>query len=275
MRLATFFGAGLLMLCPLAAFGQDQEAQNDPLSELGWITGPTEVAIGRRAKVVVPSGYDALGAADTAALMELMHNPVGSSQMYYVGPADMRWFAVFEFDESGYVKDDEKLDPDEILKSIRMGAEQGNRIRRERGWAEMQIVGWQYKPFYESGSNRLAWAILATSGGEQIINYNTRLLGRKGVMSAILVASPDILDSSVTEFQNLLDGFGYVEGERYAEYKSGDRVAEYGLAALVAGGAAAAVVKGGGKGIFKLFGVAILAGIAAVGGFFKRLFGKD
>lgn len=263
------------MLCSLPAFGQDQQAQNDPFSELGWIYGPTEVGISSRAKIVVPSGYDALGVADTAALMELMQNPVGASQMYYVGPEDMRWFAVFEFDESGYVKDDEELNPDDILKSIRMGTEQSNKLRREKGWDEMQIVGWQYKPFYESGSNRLAWAILATSGGQQIINYNTRLLGRKGVMSAILVASPEILDSSVAEFQNLLGGFSYVEGERYAEYKSGDKVAAYGLAALVAGGAAAAVVKGGGKGIFKLIGVALLAGLAAMGGFFKRLFGKD
>ena len=46
------------------------------------------------------------------------------------------WFAVFEYDEVGYVKDDEKgsLDADEILKSLREGNEAGNEMRRERGW---------------------------------------------------------------------------------------------------------------------------------------------
>ena len=57
-----------------------------------------------------------------------------------------------------------------------------------------------------------------------------------------------------------------------AEFQPGDKVAKYGLAALVAGGAAAAVVKG--KGLFKIIGIAILAGLAAVGSFFKKIFGK-
>ena len=90
MRLATLFGAGLLTLCSLSVLGQDQMAQNDPISELDWIFGPAEVRLTSRAKITVPSGFDALGAADTSALMELMHNPVGSSQMFYVGPDDMR-----------------------------------------------------------------------------------------------------------------------------------------------------------------------------------------
>lgn len=92
-------------------------------------------------------------------------------------------------------------------------------------------------PYYDAVSKRLEWAIDAkSSNDESVINFNTRILGRTGVTSAVLVASPAIFNTSTQEFKDALTGYEYISGEKYAEFRQGDRVAEYGLAALIAGG---------------------------------------
>ena len=75
-------------------------------------------------------------------------------------------------------------------------------------------------------------------------------------MSAILVSDAKSLTQDVDEFKRSLQGFEYVSGERYSEFKQGDKIAEYGLAALILGGAAAVATKKG-------FWAAIVAFFAA------------
>jgi uncharacterized membrane-anchored protein len=105
------------------------------------------------------------------------------------------------------------------------------------------------------------------------VNYAIRLLGRRGVMHAVLVSDPARLDADVAEFKAALGGYAFVPGERYSEFRAGDRVAEYGLAALVLGGAAAVATK---TGFFKAFGKLIVVGAvglgAAVLAVFRKLF---
>ena len=72
-------------------------------------------------------------------------------------------------------------------------------------------------------------------------------------MSVMLVCRPEDLSSILPKFKAVLDGFGYTAGNRYAEFRAGDRIAEIGLSALIVGGATAA---------------------AAIGGLFKKIFGK-
>ena len=111
-----------------------------------------------------------------------------------------------------------------------------------------------------------------------VVNYTSRLLGRKGIMSAVLVSSPDTLGPDSTAFKALLGGFDYVTGERYSEFKQGDRVAEFGLAALVLGGAAAvATKKGFWAAIVAFLGAFwkvligfVVAGLAGIGSLFKK-----
>ena len=52
----------------------------------------------------------------------------------------------------------------------------------ERGWPELKIIGWQQVPRYNPTTNNLEWAIYGESEGKPVVNWNTRLLGRKGVM---------------------------------------------------------------------------------------------
>ena len=171
---------------------------------------------------------------------------------YMIAPANLDWFAVFSFDPVGYVKDDEKIDAAALLESLKKGDGPGNEERKRLGMAPIYTDGWHVPPHYDSGTKRLEWGMrLRDEKGGLHVNYTSRLLGRSGVMSAVLVSSPQTLNEDMKAFNGALAGYQFVAGEQYAEFKSGDKIAEYGLAALVLGGAAAAAAKAG---LFKSLG---------------------
>jgi uncharacterized membrane-anchored protein len=246
------------------------------LSELHWLRGPQRVQLFGNSTLDLPAEYLFLEPADTAKLETLTHN-VGGGTQYFLAPKDLHWEVFFSFRDDGYVKDDEKIDAAALLSSIEESTVAANKVRRERGWDEMQVVGWQTPPHYDPQSHHLEWAIdgkdLKTN--DAVVNFNTRLLGRGGVMSAVLIASPNALSASIADFKSTLVGFEYSPGKRYAEYKPGDKIAQYGLAALVTGGAAAIAVK---TGFWKVIVAAAVAGwkfvaagaIALFGGIAKR-----
>jgi uncharacterized membrane-anchored protein len=227
------------------------------LSALHWVNGPQKVQLFGNSSLQVPADYVFLDQAETAKLQVLQHN-LSNGTEYFFAPKNGRWEVFFSYSDDGYVKDDEKIDAAALLKNIEENTVAGNKMRRERGWDEMQVVGWQTAPHYETQTNRLEWAIdgknLRTN--DVVVNFNTRILGRGGVMSAVLVSSQDNLDDAIADFKSTLTGFEYLPGKRYAEYKPGDKIAKYGLAALITGGAAAIAVK---TGLWKV----ILAGLVA------------
>src|SRR3546814_16353437 len=89
----------------------------------------------------------------------------------------------------------------------------------------MKILGWSFKPQYDEQINALEWAILAQMdhGGGQLINYNTRLLGRRGVMEVVLVADPQTLGASIASFKELVPGYEFGAGEKSAAFREGDK----------------------------------------------------
>ncbi|MCL5287825.1 MAG: DUF2167 domain-containing protein, partial [Acidobacteria bacterium] len=175
------------------------------------------------------------------------------------------------------VKDDEKdkLDSDAILKSLQEGTEESNKIRKQRGWQLFHVAGWSKPPFYNPTTNNLTWSIRGVAdamGNEpagESINYSLRILGRRGTMNVDLVLSPHQVDAVVPEFENLMTGFSYVSGQKYAEFRAGDKVAAYGLTALVVGGAAAAAAK---SGLLAKFWKVIVLAFVALAGFIKKIF---
>ena len=185
----------------------------------------------------------------------------------------MNWFAVFEFSDVGYVKDDEKdsLDADALLSSIKDATAAGNQERMKRGWPTMTIVGWETPPRYNELTHNLEWAIRAQSEGEPVINHNTRLLGRGGVMEVTLVVDPSLLQETMPKFKAMLAGFDYKQGHKYAEFRAGDRTAAYGLTGLIVGGGTAALVK---TGAFKWIWKALVAAALAIGALAKKIFSR-
>lgn len=253
----------------------DREQVMRDLQALAWQTGPAEGSIGDIATITVRDGQAFLDGPNTRRFLELNQNPPRDNHYTLTG-RDLGWFAIFSFENSGYVKDDEKLDPDALLQSLQESDKRGNEERGRLGMPPIHTAGWSVAPHYEPGTKRLEWGLrLRTDSGREIINYTVRILGRRGVTHATLVSDARSLDRDIADFKGSLGGFNFVAGERYSEFKSGDRMAEYGLGALVLGGAAAVAVKTGfGKAIFKflIFGVIAFAGAAAA--FFRKLFRK-
>jgi len=90
-------------------------------------------------------------------------------------------------------------------------------------------------------------------------------------MEVTLVCDPQMLAGLLPTYRRLLAGYRYTQGNTYAEYVEGDKIAEYGLAALITGGAVAVAAK---SGLLKHLWKFIVLIAAAIGGFFKKLFGR-
>lgn len=255
-------------------------AQAKDVSELAWVEGPTTAQIAGKATLKVPEGYAFLDPAGAREFNRLTENPDSGVDEYVLAKDDLSWVAFFTFDPVGYVKDDEKLEADDLLKSVTEGTEASNEERKRNGWDAVHVTGWAFKPQYDGGIKSLEWAFRLKgekSEGESV-NYNTRLLGRRGVMQVLLVTGQDGLQTSVSDFKARLPGFSFTDGERYADFRPGDHVAEYGLAALVTGGAAAVAAK---KGVFAAIGIfllkmwkVLLVGLAGGFAVIRKFFGS-
>lgn len=243
----------------------------DQIKRLNWqFNGVGQ--IGSQATIQIPAGYVFLGAAGTRRFLELNGN-LPKDDDYTVGPKDLHWFGVFSFEDSGYVSDDEKLDPDALLSTLKQRNSRQQSEMRQKGLEPLILQGWFVEPHYDLVTKRLEWGTrLRTESGAPVVNYTIKLLGRRGVMDAVLVSDPQSFDQDTRDFKAVLQSYSFIPGERYTEFRSGDKVAEYGLSALIIGGAAAAAAKTGlFKGFAKAIGVGAIAVVAAVGGFFKRL----
>lgn len=245
----------------------------DTLQNVKFQNGPARGDLGTTAQVQVPAGYVFAGGNDTRLIMEQMQNPTNGRELGFVAPAGEDWFAVFEFNPVGYVKDDEKgsLDADAMLESIKAGAEEGNKERVKRGWPTMTILGWEHPPRYDETTHNLEWAVRAESEGLPVINYNTRLLGRGGVMEVTLVTDPSTLADTLPKFKTMLSGFDFNQGQKYNEFRAGDKMAAYGLTGLIVGGGTAALVK---SGAFKWIWKAVVAGVVGVAALLKKIFSR-
>ena len=252
---------------------RDEAAVAKAFKDTKWTQGPAMAPLEKIAQIQIPENYQAANGEDTRRLMETMQNPPSGREVGIVFHRS-GWFVVFEFDDIGYVKDDEKgsLDPSAMLESIKHGTEAANKERAKHGWPPVTIVGWEQPPRYDEQTHNLTWAIRGESRGVPIVNYNTRLLGRNGVMQVTLVTDPSKLSMVLPDFRGLLSSYSFTKGNRYAEWVRGDKTAQIGLAALVTGGAAAVAVK---SGLFKYLWKILLVAGAGFAAFFKKIFKRN
>lgn len=273
--LVTLCAACALSLNAARGYADDEEAEGPELDNIPgveWVKGPATGPMRNTASIDVPEGYRFTGADGATTMMQLMENLPTGSEMGLIGPPDLEWFIIFEFNDIGYVKDDEKdsIDANAILSTIKEGQIESNKMRAANGLPPMTIRGWVHPPHYDEATQSLEWAIRAESEGHEIVNFNTRRLGRKGVMRVTLVADPEGLDATIIEAKKLLTGFSFNDGQTYADFESGDKIAEYGLTALMTGGLAAVAWK---SGLLKHIGKIIVAAVIGIGALFKKIFG--
>lgn len=261
---------------PAAAADSEQDVRSQ-MQKLPWQVGPATGDVGSRSRIDIPDGSRLLPESSGSRFLELTGNLPEPGDTVLVRKG---WWATLSFEDSGFVKDDEKLDPDALLAALRKNEEAGNAERRKRGMPTLTNEGWIVPPHYDPNTKYLEYGLrLRSSESPQpIVNYTMRLLSRHGYETVILVTSPETLNDDVADLHQVLGGFKFNAGETYGEFRPGDHVAEFGLGALVLGGAAAAAVKAGWfKGLlvalaagWKFVAAAVVAGFAGL----KRLFGR-
>jgi uncharacterized membrane-anchored protein len=250
------------------------EAKAEPQVHVDWQDGPTVAKLGDVGEIRIPAGYRFAGKEGAQKILQLSQNIPSGRELGVIVGDKATWFMMFEFKEEGYVKDEEggKLDNDAILKNIQEGTEAANEQRAKKGWAPFHVNGWQREPFYDPTTHNLTWAILGRGDDPKevsTVNHSVRILGRRGTMNVDLIADRDQYAALTGEFNTLMSGFHYTQGNRYSEFVKGDKIAEYGLTALIVGGGAAVALK---TGLLAKFWKFIVMGLVAAGAAIKKLF---
>lgn len=204
--------------------------------------GPAGIALLDQARLALPNGMAFIPKPAASRLLSAYGNRPGSTLagMVALPQEDAPWWVIINWVPDGYVKDDEaaKLDPEAILASLREAAAEGNKERVQRGFPELELLGWTQQPAYDAAAHRLTWSLRVKASDEDeadaTLNFNTRALGRDGYFSVNLLTSPDRIGADRQVSAGLLSGLDYLDGKRYADFNaSTDHVAEYGLAALL------------------------------------------
>lgn len=250
-----------------------------------------KVAIGNGiATLDVPAEFGYLDATQARMVIEdVWGNPDGKETLGMLVPAGISvtdpesWGVVITFEEDGFVKDDEadSINYEELLKQMQEGTKLQNEERKKLGFEPVTLVGWATKPRYDKAAHKLYWAKDLTFGDEKdhTLNYNIRILGRRGVLVLNAVAGMNQLKLIEQKTPRILEIVNFNEGHRYGDFNPKlDKVATYGLAGLITGGVVATAAKTGLlKGLWiallgakKLVVVAIIAIGAAISRFFKR-----
>lgn len=225
--------------------------------------------IGNNANITVGENQVFLNNVDTNKLIMSFGNP-STSYTGGINALDDTYTITFQFSPIGYVKDNEEIDAEAIMKSFKDSDSAQNEARAKAGLDSLTTIGWSHKPSYNPQTNNLEYGIIFRSGdGQETVNYTIKVLGRKGVTNATLLCDPSGVESLIPTFSKTISSFQYTDGHKYSEFTKGDKLAEYGLNGLIAGGAALALFKFGPK-IWKL----IIFGAIAIGAFFLKIKNK-
>jgi uncharacterized membrane-anchored protein len=219
-------------------------------------------------------------------LVEAWGNPPGTKTLGMLFPSDVSplseegWGVVITYDEDGHVDDGDAggIDYDEMLKQMKDDTAENNKERVKQGYEPLTLHGWAAAPRYDASAHKLYWAreFSSPAAAQHTLNYDVRVLGRKGVLSFNAIASMNRLGDIEESMKRVMAFSDFNAGQRYADFDSKtDNLAAYGIGALVAGKVAAKV------GLFKLILGALLAAkklvvvaVVAVGGIIAKLLGR-
>ena len=237
----------------------------------------------------VPSGYKYLdGHSSETVLTELWGNPpsdpgYGSLGMLFPehsSPVDSNSvYAInITYSEEGFIDDSDAkdLDYDDLLATMREDVAAANEYRREIGYETVDLIGWASEPYYDADNKKLHWAKELRFGKSPVntLNYNIRILGRKGYLELNVIGEMDVLPEVKRDIGGILPSIAFNEGHRYQDFDASiDKVAAVGIGGLIAGKVLAKAGILAKLGIFlaKFWKIAALAVVGAIAGLRKFL----
>lgn len=273
---------------------EGEELDEEALANIAEFLGALSPQIGdisieqANVTVTVPDTYYFLNSKDARAILEdAWGNPPDEDVLGMIfpsgtSPLDGAWGATISYLNDGYVSDEDaaKINYDKILKDLQASTSASNEWRRENGYEEVTLVGWAEQPTYNPETNKLYWAKELTFGDSETrtLNYDIRVLGRRGTLVIGFVATMENLEDIRLAAPSVLEMASFNAGATYAEYQQGvDKKAAYGIAGLVAG--AALAKKTGILAAILIFGkkffVLIIAGLAAAGSAIRKMLSRN
>lgn len=232
----------------------------------------------------VPKGFKFLNATQTQdVLSNLWGNPEDKTVLGSLVPDGKgvthanSWMFVISYQGDGFVKDDDAgdIDYDDLLKTMKEDVQAENEERKKGGYPEVQLIGWASNPYYDNTLKVLHWAKELKFGKDEAntLNYDLRVLGRKGMYNISAVAGMDELAEVKASIPGILKSVEFNDGHKYLDFDADtDTVAAWTIGGLVAGKVLAKV---GFFAIIAKFGKIIFLAIAAAfAGLRKFLFGK-
>lgn len=195
----------------------------------------------------LPQGYKFIP-ADKAQMIihDVWGNPASSDYLGMIVKEDYKvlnegtWAFIVSYDESGYVKDDDAddINYDDLKKEIQDAEEEENKERLKEGYPSVHLIDWAAKPYYDKQNKVLHWAKKLQFGtdAEPTLNYDVRVLGRKGVLSFNAVGVMGNLADINTHIPAVVKMAEFNNGSKYSDFNpSVDKVAAYTIGGLIAG----------------------------------------
>lgn len=269
---------------PRAAESTEVETEEEAMSEaelqqwrdsvnktFQYQTGTVKLSHG--VVIEVPKGFRYLDVPQShRVLEELWGNPkmetMGMIFLDAFGPMDdVSWAFNISFDDMGYVKDEDadKIDYAELLQTMKDDEIEENKQRVAQGYSSLVTIGWASQPFYDKNTKTLHWALdlKSSSSDAHTLNYNLRVLGRKGVLSMNAIGGIDQLAEIKTHIPAIIHSAKFEEGFAYSDFNPDvDNVAAWTVGGLVAG---KVLAKAGFFAILAKFGKFIIMGAIAGG----------
>lgn len=206
------------------------------------------VPIAGVATLTLPPTYKFLDAAQSKQVMvDLWGNPpsVAEDMIGMIFPVDAGVYDdgfafAIEYDSLGYVSDADAdaIDYTLMLKDM-MKEDSLEEIQRSaEGYDPLVLVGWADPPHYDKTHKALHWAqeLDRMDSSAHVLNYNIRVLGRRGMLLLNAMGTMDHLDSVKTAIPTLLDMIAFDDGNRYDQFNPAtDKVADWSIAGLIDG----------------------------------------
>lgn len=226
----------------------DSEAYTDSLIEsFRYEQGVIGVGDGM-IRLSIPDGYKFLDADQSYYLVtDVWENPpsVTNGMLGVIMHADADVYdesTVFfvHYEDIGYVSDEDAdgIDYAAKMKEMLQDDSLENAQRIADGYSGLRLVGWASAPYYDKQRKVLHWAKEMDSDDRDVnvLNYNIRVLGRKGVTLINAVSSMDRLDIVKDEVPHVLAMVSFNDGYRYDQFDPAtDRVSSQGLDGLIDG----------------------------------------
>ncbi|MEL7532278.1 MAG: DUF2167 domain-containing protein [Bacteroidota bacterium] len=209
-------------------------------------TGTIELDNGN-AILTVPEGFRYLDPEQANfVLSDLWGNPRDEEILGLLVPeskgvlAEDSWVFTINYEEMGYVEDEDAqdIDYDDLLKDQKKDTKEASKERQKLGYESIELIGWAAEPYYDQNHKVLHWAKELNFGGDSLntLNYNLRVLGRKGIFLLNAVASMSELAEVEQNIDKVITSVEFSEGSRYSDFDPDvDEVAAWTVGGLVAG----------------------------------------